>query len=256
MNAPFRVLLAAALITLVFEATFVEAIIHCWKAANDDLQFMASVEHGRVHKCGGFLITPRFVLTAAHCFGKEMSVVIGTHNIDKTGSNLGQNRYEVKGNHTPESYKDPKTGDDIMLLELTKAVHLTDDVKIIPMLKEDEIVQPYQKCQVAGWGMTENTRTVVNDLMVTDVSTISLRTCKNAWGKVNKNLPPGVMCAGGSEESGACQGDSGGPLVCSGVAVGIVSFNLHGDCEYPNIPNVYTDIAKHRAWIDNVLKGV
>ncbi|XP_072516757.1 mast cell protease 1A-like [Salminus brasiliensis] len=256
MNALLRVLLAAALITLVFEAIFGEVIINCQKARRNKLQFMASVQIKEKHKCGGFLINPRFVLTAAHCFREGMSVVIGTHNIDKANPNLWQNRYEVKGNHTPKSYKDPKTGDDIMLLELTKAVHLTDDVKIIPMSKKDDRVQPYQKCQVAGWGITEKTQTAVNDLMVTDVSIISFETCRNEWKNVNKNLPPGVMCAGGNEKSGACQGDSGGPLVCSGVAVGIVSFNLNGNCKYPNIPNVYTDIAKHRAWIDNVLKGV
>ncbi|KAG8003590.1 Kallikrein-14, partial [Nibea albiflora] len=50
------------------------------------------------------------------------------------------------------------------------------------------------------------------------------------------------------------KGDSGGPLVCNGKAVGIVSFNYNGNCEYPDFPNVYTDISKYLPWINDTLK--
>lgn len=55
------------------------------------------------------------------------------------------------------------------------------------------------------------------------------------------------------------QGDSGGPLVCRGMAVGIVSFNLAlnpttGNCDYPNKPNVYTNVMKYLDWIKNMIK--
>ncbi|KAG8003589.1 Anionic trypsin-2 [Nibea albiflora] len=42
---------------------------------------------------------------------------------------------------------------------------------------------------------------------------------------------------------------SGGPLVCNGKAVGIVSFNRAEVCDYPDFPNVYTDIS-------NTLPGI
>uniref|UniRef100_A0A4W6C5G2 Peptidase S1 domain-containing protein n=1 Tax=Lates calcarifer TaxID=8187 RepID=A0A4W6C5G2_LATCA len=47
-------------------------------------------------------------------------------------------------------------------------------------------------------------------------------------------------------------GDSGGPLVCSGKAVGVVSFNKYRNCNYPDVPNVYTDISKYLVWINSV----
>lgn len=50
------------------------------------------------------------------------------------------------------------------------------------------------------------------------------------------------------------QGDSGGPLVCDNVAVGVVSFNNNKICDYPNVPNVYTDISKFLSWIKPILK--
>ena len=46
------------------------------------------------------------------------------------------------------------------------------------------------------------------------------------------------------------QGDSGGPLECNKMPVGIVSFNNH-TCVYPDVPNVYTDVTKFVAWINN-----
>uniref|UniRef100_A0A673JRG8 Kallikrein-7-like n=1 Tax=Sinocyclocheilus rhinocerous TaxID=307959 RepID=A0A673JRG8_9TELE len=104
------------------------------------------------------------------------------------------------------------------------------------------------------WGQTEQ-ENVVNDLLVTDVSPINSSICQTMWKKVRVNLPKNILCAGGFEtKSGACQGDSGGPLVCSGTAVGIVSFNM-GRCDYPNVPNVYTEISKYRFWIKEVIKG-
>ncbi|MCI4383504.1 hypothetical protein PGIGA_G00027290, partial [Pangasianodon gigas] len=68
-------------------------------------------------------------------------------------------------------------------------------------------------------------------------------------------LPASVLCAGGYKtKSGACQGDSGGPLVCNGLAVGIVSFNYQNNCNYPNMPNVYTEISAYADWIKKMMK--
>lgn len=55
------------------------------------------------------------------------------------------------------------------------------------------------------------------------------------------------------------QGDSGGPLVCRGMAVGVVLFNLAlnsttGNCDYPNKPNVYTNVMKYLDWIKEIIK--
>ncbi|GLD74489.1 mast cell protease 1A-like protein, partial [Lates japonicus] len=50
-------------------------------------------------------------------------------------------------------------------------------------------------------------------------------------------------------------GDSGGPLVCKGnLAFGVVSYNNQGNCDYPDVPNIYTDISKYAPWINDILK--
>lgn len=48
------------------------------------------------------------------------------------------------------------------------------------------------------------------------------------------------------------QGDSGGPLVCNGMAVGVVSFNMKRNCDYPNVPNVYANLSKYLPWIKEI----
>uniref|UniRef100_A0A8C2BPN8 Trypsin-3-like n=1 Tax=Cyprinus carpio TaxID=7962 RepID=A0A8C2BPN8_CYPCA len=254
MSAAYGLLLSVALTSLILTGTFGADIINGKKAKKNSMLYMASVQIDGKHKCGGFLINPSYVLTAAHCDKSgNMTVILGTHNISPQGANL--KRYTVQNKHKHPSYKNAKTGNDIMLLKLSKKLKTGKGVKTIKMAKsKDKPLKSKTKCQIAGWGQTEQ-ENVVNNLLVTDVSPINSSTCQTMWKKVNVNLPNNVLCAGGYEtKSGACQGDSGGPLVCSGTAVGIVSFNL-GRCDYPNVPNVYTEISKFRGWINEVIKG-
>ncbi|GAA6111468.1 polyserase-2-like, partial [Tachysurus ichikawai] len=242
MKTSHMLLLAAAFSILICNGTHGEEIINGQKANKNSLQYMASVQINMKHKCGGFLINRSYVLTAAHCKFSDLSVVLGTHNIDPKRNDL--RRYTVKSVHIHPSYKrTPLNGADIMLLKLSEKVSVNKGVKIIKFSSKGKQVKPNSKCQVAGWGTTE-TQERVNDLLVVGVSTINITVCTKEWNKVNVVLPNNILCAGGyNTKSGACQGDSGGPLVCNGVAVGIVSFNYKTNCTYPNFPNVYTDIS-------------
>ncbi|KAK7137031.1 hypothetical protein R3I93_017181 [Phoxinus phoxinus] len=250
MTTAYSLLLSVALASLTLTGTLGADIINGKKAKKNSMLYMASVQIDGKHKCGGFLIDPSYVLTAAHCDKSgNMTVVLGTHNISPQGAN--PRRYAVQHKHKHQSYKNQNTGNDIMLLKLSKKLK-TKGVKTIKIQSQDKPLKPKSKCQVAGWGKTEQHK-VVNDLLVTDVSTINFTICKTMWEKLRVKLPENILCAGGSKtKSGACQGDLGGPLVCSGKAVGIVSLDR---CDNPNVPNVYTQISKYTVWIKKVISG-
>ncbi|XP_056303997.1 kallikrein-7 [Danio aesculapii] len=253
MTKAFSLLLSVTLTSLALTGAFGADIINGKKAKKGSLLYMASVQINEKHNCGGFLINSSYVLTAAHCDKQgDMSVILGTHNINPKGAN--EKRYRVQNKHKHPPYKSPRTGNDIMLLKLSEKVKISKDVKLVTIPSKDRPMKPKSKCLVAGWGETEKNNTV-NDLLVTDVLIIDKTVCQSEWKKIDVKLPDNILCAGGYEtKSGACQGDSGGPLVCSGQAVGIVSFNM-GRCDYPNAPNIYTQISKYTQWIKKVISG-
>uniref|UniRef100_G3PHM4 trypsin n=1 Tax=Gasterosteus aculeatus TaxID=69293 RepID=G3PHM4_GASAC len=220
-------------------------------AAPQSRPYMASLQIRGQHNCGGALVREDFVPTAAHCQirGEPTSVVLGSHNL-RTAKDV--NRYDVKLCKHP-SYVGIEEGDDIMLLKLSRKVRLDKSVKPIQLLNGNMKIKDKSNCRVAGWGWTRSQGKMVNELNVVDVPVVNLEVCKKQWAK----LPANVICAGGyGTDKGFCRGDSGGPLVCNGKPVGVVSFNMRNErnCDYPNVPNVYTDIIKYLPWIKQVLK--
>ncbi|TKS74454.1 Duodenase-1 [Collichthys lucidus] len=277
MHALHKLLLFHLLISLGRDALGGK-IIHGEKAPENSMLYMASLQNNRgQHVCGGFLISEDFVLTAAHCGNQLTRVVLGTHDLRRVAAG---NKRLIERTYAHPSYKNVGLGKDIMLLKLSQKVQLDNSVQTIQLPTSEMNVRENEKCQVAGWGMTKSNGPTVNELQVVDVSTVNIHVCDNKW---NLELPDNVICAGGyNTTKGFCQvcflfvqrtgqlvsctemqqtsfsssqGDSGGPLVCNGKAVGIVSFNRGKDCDYPNVPNVYTDISKYLPWITYVLNG-
>ncbi|XP_072244815.1 granzyme B-like [Leuresthes tenuis] len=230
-------------------------IINGRKVPEKLMLYMASVQSNGDHVCGGFLISEDFVVTAAHCDKQNPThVVLGTHNLKKINDETM--RYNVTRCKHPDFDNDNvKSGNDIMLLKLSRKARLDSNVQPIQLPKTGMKVKDKAKCRVAGWGFTKTGGKVVDTLKVAEVSIIDLKECKKRWKPRKVDLPDKVICAGGYQtKKGFCQGDSGGPLVYGPVAIGIVSFNMSKNCDYPNVPNIYTDISKYLPWIRKILK--
>uniref|UniRef100_A0A3Q2D7F0 Granzyme-like protein 1 n=1 Tax=Cyprinodon variegatus TaxID=28743 RepID=A0A3Q2D7F0_CYPVA len=213
------------------------------------MQYVVSVQRAGHHVCGGFLISEDFVVTAAVCSTPKPDVVVlGSH--DLKSSNAEKIKIEEQYKHP--DYRDVEYGDDIVLLKLSGKAPLKKLVKTLPIPKDEIKLKEGEICSVAGWGKTESKDFIVDDMGVVNVSLLNPQLCRKIWGP---GLPPKVICAGGyNTNKGFCQGDSGGPLVCKGMAVGVVSFNRHRNCKYPDVPNVYTDISKYLQWINKIIE--
>uniref|UniRef100_A0A3Q2PFD5 Mast cell protease 1A-like n=1 Tax=Fundulus heteroclitus TaxID=8078 RepID=A0A3Q2PFD5_FUNHE len=210
--------------------------------------YMVSVQNNKHHVCGGFLVSEDSVVTAAHCGGDELKYVrLGNQNLKSSR----MKKIRVNSTCKPRDYVAPQSGNDIMLLQLSGKVYLNNRVKTIKFPTSEIILADNEICSVAGWGKDE-THNVSHYLRVADVRIVNPKVCQMQW---DNTLPPNVICAGGYQTNkGFCQGDSGGPLVCNRIAVGIVSFNRYRNCDYPDVPNIYTDISKYRQWLNTALE--
>ncbi|KAM9070763.1 chymase-like isoform 2-T2 [Sarcophilus harrisii] len=196
--------------------------------------------------CGGFLIRSDFVMTAAHCAGDSIRVILGAHNI-RYSERTWQTIY-VKNQFLHPEYNGITFLNDIMLLQLEKEANLTKAVRPIPLASRFNSISPGQECLAAGWGRTGLMPPGSDTLQEVELTLMNPSDCKD-FGSFDERSQ---LCVGNPNSRKAIfMGDSGGPLVCCDVAQGIVSYGNKN----AKPPSGFTRITHYRSWIDQILKA-
>ncbi|XP_028643181.1 mast cell protease 1-like [Grammomys surdaster] len=228
-----------------------EEIIGGTEAIPHSRPYMAHLKiinyQGSTVLCGAFLISPQFVLTAAHCKGSEITVILGAHNVSKTESTQQKIKVEKQINHPNFTWN--LHFNDIMLLKLEEEAKLTPAVNVIPLPGPSDSIKPGETCWAAGWGLTGVTGSASDTLREVDLKIMDKEACEK-----HKYYDDDVQVCVGSPTvlNSVYKGDAGGPLVCAGVAHGIASYNIY---PFEKPPSVFTRISSFMPWINDILKG-